>query len=54
MNKDQFYDASGEVDDDVIEVDVLVLLVQDGASQKPVQELVEQVSTVAEGVELAQ
>ena len=35
LNKDQFYDASGEEDDDVIEVNVQELTTQDAVLQVP-------------------
>ena len=41
LKKDQFYDASGEDYDDVIEMNVLVLTAQDAMLQEPLQQLAE-------------
>ena len=52
MSKDQFYDASGEEDDDVIEVNAPELKAQDVVLQDPVLELAKQATMVIEGAEL--
>ena len=52
LSKDQFYNASGEEDDDVIEVNALELIAQDAVSQEPLKELAELASMVIEGSEL--